>query len=38
MASDTARVFSEVRRLITWHYHWLILTEFLPQFVGRARV
>jgi hypothetical protein len=30
------RVFEEARRLVTWHYHWIILHEFLPLFVGRA--
>ena len=35
---DSSRAFSEARRLTTWHYHWLILKEFLPQFVGQARV
>jgi hypothetical protein len=36
--ASNSRAFSEARRLTTWHYHWLILTEFLPQFVGQARV
>jgi hypothetical protein len=31
-------VFAEARRLTTWHYHWLILHEFLPQVVGQAMV
>jgi Animal haem peroxidase len=30
--------FARARRLTTWHYHWLILHEFLPQFVGQALV
>jgi hypothetical protein len=30
--------FQEARRLTTWHYHWLILKEFLPLFVGQAMV
>jgi hypothetical protein len=29
-------VFAEARKLVTWHYHWLILTEFLPQILDRA--
>ena len=33
-----ADAFEEARRLTTWHYHWLILKEFLPQFVGQAMV
>jgi Animal haem peroxidase len=32
---DAAAVFEAARRLTTWHYHWLIVTEFLPQIVGR---
>lgn len=38
---DTAiggRAFAEARRLTTWHYHWLILRQFLPQFVGQSTV
>jgi hypothetical protein len=31
-------VFDEARRLTTWHYHWLILHEFLPQIVGQTIV
>src|SRR5439155_13243575 len=31
-------VFKEARRLTTWHYHWLVLHEFLPLFVGQAMV
>nr|WP_042177700.1 heme peroxidase family protein [Kibdelosporangium sp. MJ126-NF4]CEL12764.1 Myeloperoxidase, thyroid peroxidase, cyclooxygenase catalytic domain [Kibdelosporangium sp. MJ126-NF4]CTQ93523.1 Myeloperoxidase, thyroid peroxidase, cyclooxygenase catalytic domain [Kibdelosporangium sp. MJ126-NF4] len=29
-----AQVFAEARRLITWHYQWIIVNEFLPQIVG----
>jgi Animal haem peroxidase len=35
---DTAEVFAEARRLTTWHYHWLILREFLPLVAGEAMV
>ena len=35
---STSRAFAEARRLTTWHYHWLIVKEFLPLFVGQARV
>ncbi len=31
--SDQAEVYSQARRLTTWHYQWLILHEFLPLFV-----
>jgi Animal haem peroxidase len=33
-----AEVFQEARRLTTWHYHWLVLHELLPLFVGQALV
>jgi hypothetical protein len=35
---STSAAFREARRLTTWHYHWLILKQFLPQFVGQAMV
>jgi hypothetical protein len=31
-------VFLEARRLVTWHYHWIIVNEFLPQIIGRSLV
>ena len=30
--------FPEARQLTTWHYHWLVVHEFLPQIVGQAMV
>ncbi len=33
-ASRAADPFAWARRLATWHYHWVILHEFLPQVVG----
>jgi Animal haem peroxidase len=30
--------FAAARQLTTWHYHWMILHEFLPLFVGQAMV
>jgi len=30
--------FDHARRLTTWHYHWLVVHEFLPQIVGQAMV
>jgi heme peroxidase len=30
--------FARARRLTTWHYHWLVLHEFLPLFVGQEMV
>ena len=32
------RLYSEARRLTTWHYQWMILHEFLPLFVGQSMV
>ena len=31
-------VFRRARQLTTWHYQWMIVHEFLPQFVGQAMV
>jgi hypothetical protein len=31
-------VFLEGRRLVTWHYHWIIVNEFLPEIIGGALV
>jgi len=31
-------VFTQARRLTTWHYQWLILHEFLPLFIGQPLV
>ena len=30
--------FAHARRLTTWHYHWVVLHEFLPLIVGQALV
>ncbi|HEX9381034.1 MAG TPA: heme peroxidase family protein [Gaiellaceae bacterium] len=30
--------FALARRLTTWHYHWLVLHEFLPLIVGQGLV
>jgi hypothetical protein len=30
--------FDQARRLTTWHYHWLVVHEFLPQIVGQSMV
>ena len=35
---DDDQVFAEARRLVTWHYQWLIVNEFLPLFVGQEMV
>ncbi len=36
--ADDDEVFRDARRLTTWHYHWLILHEFLPQILGQGMV
>lgn len=36
--TQPASVFAEARRLTTWHYHWLVLHEFLPQIAGQKMV
>lgn len=38
LAQAQDEVFAAARRLTTWHYHWIILHEFLPQIVGQALV
>ena len=30
--------FASARQLTTWHYQWMLVHEFLPQFVGSAMV
>lgn len=35
---DPAAIFAEAKRLTLWHYHWMILNEFLPLFVGPRMV
>jgi heme peroxidase len=37
-ASSSQDAFAQARQLTTWHYHWLVLHEFLPLFVGQAMV
>jgi Animal haem peroxidase len=29
-----SEIFAQARQLTTWHYQWMIVHEFLPQFVG----
>jgi len=35
---SVGEMFNKARQLTTWHYHWLVLHEFLPLFVGQAMV
>jgi len=34
----TAQVFAAARRTLTFHYHWIIVKEFLPQIIGQPMV
>jgi hypothetical protein len=36
--TDDAQVFAQARQLTTWHYHWMIVHEFLPLFIGQTMV
>ena len=36
--AGVGKVFAEARQLTTWHYHWIVLHEFLPLIVGQAVV
>ena len=31
-------MFEKARQLTTWHYQWMIVHEFLPQFIGQTMV
>ena len=38
-ASDVDRnVYAEARRLVTWHYQWIIVHDFLPAIIGASLV
>jgi hypothetical protein len=37
-SGSPASIFARARRLVTWHYQWLIVHEFLPLFVGQPMV
>lgn len=36
--SHPKEVFAEARRLLTWHYQWVVLHEILPSFIGQPLV
>jgi hypothetical protein len=36
--ASAEKIFEEARRLVTWHYQWVILHEFLPTVIGQDRV
>lgn len=35
---SAADLFASARRLVTWHYQWIVLHEFLPALIGQDRV
>jgi len=35
---EPEELYREARRIVTWHYQWLVVHEFLPQVIGRNRV
>jgi hypothetical protein len=35
---SSEEVFEKARQLVTWHYQWMIVHEFLPAFIGQAMV
>lgn len=35
---SNGEVFRDARRMLTWHYQWIIVHEFLPQIVGHGVV
>ena len=37
-ATKVDRVFVQARRIVTWHYQWIVLHEMLPSFIGEALV
>jgi hypothetical protein len=37
-AVSGSSTFNDARRIVTWHYQWIILNEFLPQILGRSVV
>lgn len=34
----SSQIFEEARHLVVWHYHWIIINEFLPIMVGKPLV
>ena len=36
--NDTGEIYRRARRLTTWHYHWIILHEVLPLFIGQEMI
>jgi hypothetical protein len=36
--ASAQRIFDDARKLVTWHYQWIILHEFLPKTIGQDRL
>lgn len=36
--TESDRVFTQARKLTTWHYQWIVLHEILPSFIGQPMV
>lgn len=36
--ASAQQLFTDARRLVTWHYQWIILHEFLPLTIGQERL
>ena len=36
--NDTGEIYRRARRLTSWHYHWMILHEVLPLFIGQEMI
>jgi hypothetical protein len=35
---EPEEIYRRARRIVTWHYQWIIVNEFLPAVIGRDRV
>jgi hypothetical protein len=36
--ADASEIYRRARRLVTWHYQWIVVNEFLPMLIGQDRV
>ncbi|THC46356.1 peroxidase [Massilia sp. Mn16-1_5] len=36
--ASAQKLYTDARRLVTWHYQWIILHEFLPLTIGQAQL
>jgi hypothetical protein len=35
---EPEEIYRRARRIVTWHYQWIVVNEFLPLVIGRRRV